>query len=207
MYADDPLKKRTANIARICAFNKVGKKSSFESDFTDVFGVIDRSEQSLESAIRLLSSDLDQELFSCFWIHKLPYLDNSSKAPVDIIQSGLGGNNRASIVNVIVGALYADNIELASEYIVRLFECGDAPKESTRERFLIELENGYKEEYEWPPFVWWSRLRNICNREEGHSKTLEFISKVFNKESINYLFSSMMLTFLLIGFNSFSYFF
>lgn len=187
MFADDPLKKRTANIARIRAFNKVGKECSFESDFTDVFGAIDRSEQSLESAIRLLSSDLDQELFSCFWIHKLPNLDNSAKAPVDIIQSGLGDNNRASIVNVIVGALYADNIELASEYIIRLFECGDAPKESTIKRFLIELENGYKEEYEWPPFVWWSRLRDICNCEEGHDKTLEFISKVYNKESINYL--------------------
>ena len=49
------------------------------------------------------------------------------------------------------------------------------------------MENGYKEEYEWPPFVWWSRLRDFCNREEGHSKTLEFISKVYNRESVNYL--------------------
>lgn len=187
MFANDPLRIQTANIARIRAFNKVGKECFFESDFTDIFGPIDRSEQSIEHAISLLSSDSDLDFYSSLWIHRLQTLDTVAKAPVDIIHSGFGGNNKASIVNVIVGAFYADNIKLASEYIIRLFECDDSPAESTKERFLIELGNGYKDEYEWPPFVWWSRLRDICNREEGHGKTLEFISKVYNKESINYL--------------------
>ena len=187
MFADDPLRTQTANIARIRAFNKVGKECVFESDFIEIFGPVDRSEQSIEHAISLLSSDSDLDFYSSLWIHRLQTLDTAAKAPVDIIRSGLGGDSKACIVNVIVGAFYADNIELASEYIIRLFECDDAPAESTKERFLVELENGYKDEYEWPPFVWWSRLRDICNREEGHDKTLEFISKVYNKESINYL--------------------
>ena len=187
MFANDPLRIQTANIARIRAFNKVGKECFFESDFTDIFGPIDRSEQSIEHAISLLSSDSDLDFYSSLWIHRLQTLDAVAKAPADIIHSGFGGNNKASIVNVIVGAFYADNIELASEYIIRLFECDDAPAESTKERFLVELENGYKDEYEWPPFFWWSRLRDICNREDGHGKTLEFISTVYNKESINYL--------------------
>ena len=187
MFANDPLRTETANIARIRAFNKVGKECSFENDFTDIFGNVDRSEEAIEHAIALLSSEDDREFYSNLWIHRLQALDTSAKAPVDIIRSGLGGNSRACIVNVIVGAFYADNIELASEYIIHLLECDDAPKESTIERFLIELENGCKEEYEWYPFVWWSRLKDVCNREEGHSKTLELISKVYNKESINYL--------------------
>ena len=187
MFANDPLRTETANIARIRAFNNVGKECPFESDFTDIFGSIDRSEESIEHAITLLSSDDDRDYYSSLWIHRAQSLDAGAKVPVDIIRSGLGGDSKACIVNVIVGAFYTDNIELASEYIIRLFECDDAPAESTKERFLVELENGYKDEYEWPPFVWWSRLRDICNREEGHSKTLEFISKVYNKESINYL--------------------
>ena len=187
MFANDPLRTETANIARIRAFNKVGKECSFESDFTDIFGEIDRSEEAIERAITLLSSEDDRNYYSSLWIHKVQSLDSSAKAPVDIIRSGFGGNTKDCIVNVIVGAFYADNIELASEYIIRLFECDDAPSETTKERFLVELENGYKDEYEWPPFVWWSRLKDICNRDEGHGKTLEFISTIYNKESINYL--------------------
>ena len=187
MFANDPLRKETANIARIRAFNKVDKECSFESDFTDILGTIDRSEEAVERAITLLSSEDDRNFYSCLWIHRVQSLDSGAKAPVDIIRSGLGGDSKACIVNVIVGAFYADNIELASEYIIRLFECDDAPAESTQERFLVELENDYKDEHEWSPFVWWSRLRDICNREEGHGKTLKFISTVFNKESINYL--------------------
>lgn len=187
MFANDPLRKQTANIARIRAFNKVGKECSFDSDFTDIFGTIDRSEEAIERAITLLSSDEDRDFYSSLWIHRLQALDTAAKAPVDIIRSGLGGDSKACIVNVIIGAFYADNIELVSEYIVRLFECDDAPAESIKERFLVELENGYKDEYERSPFAWWSRLRDICNREERHGKTLEFISTVYNKESTNYL--------------------
>ena len=142
MFANDPLRTETANIARIRAFNKVGKECPFESDFTDIFGSIDRSEEAIEHAITLLSSDDDRDYYSSLWIHRVQSLDAGAKAPVDIIRSGLGGDSKACIVNVIVGAFYADNIELASEYIIRLFECDDAPAESTKERFLVELENG-----------------------------------------------------------------
>ena len=61
MFANDPLRTETANIARIRAFNKVGKECSFDSDFTDIFGTTDRSEEAIEHAITLLSSDEDRE--------------------------------------------------------------------------------------------------------------------------------------------------
>ena len=113
MFANDPLRKETANIARIRAFNKVDKECSFESDFTDILGTIDRSEEAVERAITLLSSEDDRNFYSCLWIHRVQSLDSGAKAPVDIIRSGLGGDSKACIVNVIVGAFYADNIELA----------------------------------------------------------------------------------------------
>ena len=187
MFANDPIRTQTANISRIRAFNKVGKDCVFGSDFTDIFGPINRSDQSLEHAISLLATESSQDFYSCLWIHRTESLNTEAKAPVDLIRSGLGESSKDGIVNVIIGALYADNTELASEYIIRLFECDEAPNESTKEKFLNELEDGYRDEYECSPFVWWSRLRDICNREEGHSNTLEFISKVYNKESINYL--------------------
>lgn len=187
MFANDPIRTQTANISRIRAFNKVGKDCVFDSDFTNIFGPINRSDQSLEHAISLLATESSQDFYSCLWIHRTEALNTEAKAPVDLIRSGLGESSKDGIVNVIIGALYADNTELASEYIIRLFECDEAPNESTKVKILIELEDDYKDEYEWSPFVWWFRLRDICNREEGHSNTLEFISKVYNKESINYL--------------------
>lgn len=187
MFANDPIRTQTANISRIRAFNKVGKDCVFDSDFTDIFGPIDRSEQSLENAISLLATDSGQDFYSCLWIHRTESLNTEAKAPVDLIRSGLGESNKDSIVNVIIGAFYADNTELASEYIIRLFECDEAPNESTKAKFLNELEDGYKDEYEWPPLVWWPRLKKACNLIGGHKKTLEFISNVFNKQAIDYL--------------------
>ena len=187
MFANDPLRKQTANIARIRAFNKVGKECSFDSDFTDIFGTIDRSEEAIERAISLLSSDEDRDFYSCLWIHRVSDLDTAAKAPADIILSGYGGLTKGCLVNQIVGSIYADIAHHASECIIDLFECNDAPTDSTKERILVELGKDYKDEFDRSPFAWWSHLRDNCIPEEMHGKTLDFISKVYNKESINYL--------------------
>ena len=71
MFANDPLRTQTANIARIRAFNKVGKECSFECDFTDIFGKIDRSEEAIERAIILLSSEDDRNFYYSLWIHRI----------------------------------------------------------------------------------------------------------------------------------------
>ena len=118
VFANDPLKARTANISRIRAFNKVGKDCEFESDIKAVFGNVDRSEQALEQAISLLSSEDESDFYSCLWIHRTQQLDITAKAPIDIIQSGIGGKDKSDIINVLVGAILANNTQLIAEYLV-----------------------------------------------------------------------------------------
>ena len=164
VFANDPLKVRTANISRIRAFNKVGKDCEFDSDFKDIFGPVDRTEQSIEQAISRLSSDADTEYYSCLWIHKTPQLELNAKAPIDIIQSGIGSKHKEDIINVLVGSLMADNTKLAAEYVIRLFECNDAPNDEIKEKIVISLEEAYIEEHDWSLFVWWGLLKNYCIR-------------------------------------------
>ncbi len=188
VFANDPLKARTANISRIRAFNKVGKECEFESDIKAVFGNIDRSEQAVEQAITLLSSEDEAEFYSCMWIHRTQRLNKTAKAPIDIIQSGIGGKDKSDIVNVLVGAILADNIQLSAEYLINLFECDDFPSDSVKERLIVTLgENFIDESLSLFPTVWWTQLRDYCNSEGGHNNSLSFIAKVFNKESMNYL--------------------
>ena len=187
VFANDPLKVRTANISRIRAFNKVGKGCEFDSDFKDIFGPVDRTEQAIEQAISQLSSDADVEFYSCLWIHRTPQLDLKAKAPIDIIQSGIGHNDKADIINVLVGATLADNYKLAAEYLVLLFECDDAPQESIKEKLIVSLGDDRDEVVEWFPISWWTQLKDYCISDSSHAKTLSIISKVFNRESMNYL--------------------
>lgn len=187
VFANDPLKVRTANISRIRAFNKVGKGCEFDSDFKDIFGPVDRTEQAIEQAISQLSSDADVEFYSCLWIHRTPQLDLKAKAPIDIIQSGIGHNDKADIINVLVGATLADNYKLAAEYLVMLFECDDAPQESIKEKLIVSLGDDRDEVVEWFPISWWTQLKDYCISDSSHAKTLSIISKVFNSESMNHL--------------------
>lgn len=188
VFANDTLKARTANISRIRAFNKVGKDCEFESDIKAVFGNVDRSEQALEQAISLLSSEDESDFYSCLWIHRTQQLDITAKAPIDIIQSGIGGKDKSDIINVLVGAILADNTQLIAEYLVKLFECNDAPRDSVKERLILMIgDNTIDEKLPFFPTVWWTQLRDYCNSEGGHNNSLSFIAKVFNKESMNYL--------------------
>ena len=188
VFANDPLKTRTANISRIRAFNKVGKECEFESDIKAVFGSIDRSEQAVEQAISLLSSESEAEFYSCLWIHRPQQLNKTAKAPIDIIQSGIGGRDKSDIVNVLVGAILADNIHLSAEYLVKLFECNDPLRNSVKERLIVTLgDNFIDNSSSLFPIEWWGQLRDYCNSGDKHDDSLSFIAKVFNKESMNYL--------------------
>lgn len=188
VFANDPLKARTANISRIRAFNKVGKECEFESDIKAVFGNIDRSEQAVEQAISLLSSESEVEFYSCLWIHRTQQLNKTAKAPIDIIQSGIGGRDKSDIVNVLVGAILADNIHLSAEYLVKLFECNDTLRNSVKERLIVMLgDNFIDDSSSLFPIGWWTQLRDYCNNGDKHDDSLSFIAKVFNKESMKYL--------------------
>ena len=86
MFANDPIRTQTANISRIRAFNKVGKDCFFDSDFTDIFGPINRSDQSLEHAISLLATESSQDFYSCLWIHRTESLNTEAKAEPDFVK-------------------------------------------------------------------------------------------------------------------------
>lgn len=188
VFANDPFKARTANISRIRAFNKVGKECEFESDIKAVFGNIDRSEEAVEQAISLLSSESEAEFYSCLWIHRTQRINKTAKAPIDIIQSGIGSKDKSDIVNVLVGAILADNIQLSAEYLVKLFECNDTLLDSVKERLIVTLgDNFIDDNSSLFPIVWWSQLRDYCNNGDGHDDSLSFIARVFNKESMNYI--------------------
>lgn len=70
VFANDPLKVRTANIAKIRAYIKVGKMCSFANDYSSLFGAVVRTEQSIEKAISQLSSDEDANFYRLLWLHR-----------------------------------------------------------------------------------------------------------------------------------------
>ena len=184
-FANDPVKVRTANVARIRVLNKVGKKCDFESDFIDIFGSVDRTSESIDKAISLLASESDAELYSYLWLHRTPEIDLSAKAPVDIIRSSIGKKGKSNLVNIAIGSLQADNLDLAAETFVQLFECDEAPTDEIKKKIILILENGYKGEHD-SPLSWWQRFRQACSLVE-HRETLDFIRKVYNEESVKYL--------------------
>ena len=185
VFANDPIRIRTANISKARALIKVGKECVFDSDFIDILGPIDRTPESLDKAISILASEFDAELYSYLWLHRTPDIDLSAKAPIDIIRSSIGKNDKSNLVNIAIGSLLADNLDLAAETYVQLFECDDAPNDEIKEKIIQILENGYKGEDELP-FSWWQRFRQTCSRAEHH-QALEFIRNVYNKESVKYL--------------------
>lgn len=184
-FANDPVKVRTANVAKIRVLNRVGKECNFESDFIDIFGPVDRTSESIDKAISLLASESDAELYSYLWLHRTPEIDFSAKAPIDIIRSSIGKNGKSNLVNVAIGSLRADNLDLAAEAFVQLFECDDAPTDETKKKIIQILENGYKGEYDLP-LSWWQRFRQTCS-QNPHHESFDFIRKVYNEESVKYL--------------------
>jgi len=186
VFANDQLRIRTANIARIRAFRKVGKDCHFDSDFVDIFGSIDRSEPEIEKAISLLSSETDSEYYSYFWIHRNARLNPDSTASIDIVHSGLSGEDKASCVNVIVGAYVAENYDLVAQYFLRLFEV-DKLTDDMKKRLLITLVNDDTDDEEETTNTWWKRFKGLCTGTLFHTGSLNFIMQVYNEAAINYL--------------------
>jgi len=137
VFANDPLKVRTANIARIRAFWKVGKSCEFENDFVEIFGVVDRSEQAVEAAIAQLSDANEAEFYRCLWLHRTDKLPSKINAAADIIGSNRQRSSYGEIVNTIVAAYITDNHQLVADAFVNLIgEDDEAVSEDTKVRLL-----------------------------------------------------------------------
>ncbi len=190
VFANEPVKTRTANIAKIRAFKKVGKNCSFNSDFTQIYGSIERSDDAIENAVSLLATAENAEFYSYFWLHKTDKLDIESNAGIDIIRSSINENTVADYVNVFIGALCICNNDLAAQSLVKLFISDYAPNDLIKERIIVALNNCC---YGHGSFEtgnqWWYRFKDACSAIANSENILEFIRKIFNRESIRNLLS------------------
>ena len=115
VFANAPLKVRTANIAKIRALNKFGKACEFESDFVDLFGKIDRSDEALDNAIDQLANEVEAKCFQLFWLHRTKKDELSHELDTDSICDG-------AEINKAVLALYNKQYEDAAIAYACIFE-------------------------------------------------------------------------------------
>lgn len=182
VFANDQLKTRTANMAKIRAFRKVGKECSFDSDFKEIFGPIDRSEESVERAVSLLSSKEDADYYACMWLHRTDSINCSSTAAIDIIRACIDESDCNNANNVAIGALTVSNYELAAKAFSLLFEDANALSQEVIGRVLTTLCHEYANDDENALLTWWTLFKEV-----SLSDSLEKIQNVFNKESIKQL--------------------
>ena len=144
-FADEPVKVQTANVARIRAFAKVGKECAFESDGTEIFGSIDRSESAIESAMSLLSNADKEPLYASLWLHKTHTLDTGATDISDIIRSQLKDDSLDAAYNVIVCSLWSQHKELFVEYALKVFEKDKCLQLQTKSQILKHAEDYFTE--------------------------------------------------------------
>ena len=79
VFANDPLRMRTANIGKISAYSKIGKSIYFGVDAERILGPVSRSNDDLISANAKLTRKEDESLYSFFWFH------TNSLTDIDVI--------------------------------------------------------------------------------------------------------------------------
>ena len=184
VFVNDPLKSRTANAARIRAFNKVGKPCSFDSDFEEIFGNIDRSEKELLRAERLLSSAKDSEFYGLLWLHRTEHLPLTPSAAADIVSASITHNSFGDVVNSIICLLYVGNYDKAAELIVELFNKKDNTSDNNKHRFLKYVIDTFNE---LTFSNWWNTFKKAFIKDNQHSDTSILLSDFFNIESCSRL--------------------
>lgn len=187
VFANDPIRVRTANIARIRAFAKVGKECQFEADFINLLGPVRRDEESVARAISQLSVEDDAELYALFWIHHQPNLDTSAKAGIDIIRSGAGDTSYGCLVNGFVGALLAGNPCLSTEYAIKIFDAEDL-NPSAITRALNVLENSAYVSSTSTVCKWWKPFKDAYASYDGCDCSLPVVRQYFNNVAIQSIY-------------------
>lgn len=70
VFANDPLKVRTANTAKMRAFFKIGKAISFDTDTEGLLGTLTRTSDIIEQANDMLFDNSQKVKYALFWFHK-----------------------------------------------------------------------------------------------------------------------------------------
>lgn len=137
VFANDSVRIRTANIARIRAFSKVRKECAFDSDFTDIFGPIDRSESAIENAISQLSSADESPVYAALWLHRTNTLDLGAADISDILRSQLKEEDSLDAAyNVMVCSLWEEHKDVYVEYTLKIFENDKNLAEQAKKQIL-----------------------------------------------------------------------
>jgi hypothetical protein len=191
VFANDPIKVRTANIAKIRAFRKVGKYCHFECDYTEIFGAINRSEEAIEEAISKLASNEESEFYSYFWLHRAPGLITNSeatKAAIDIIRANINGKSIQNYINVFIGSLCTCNYDLAAQDLIKIFESTNSPSETIKERIITTLNKHYSNiDTTTGDCQWWYKFKDTCKSISNSEESLNLLRRLFNRESIKAL--------------------
>lgn len=163
-FANDPLRVRTANLAKIRAYRKVGKECVFDNDFVEVFGAIDRSEEAIAQAISQLSNEEDAEFYSLLWLHRTESLPTTIHSAEDIVAASQSGSSFAEIINTLLGAYATDDHPLVAKAVGKLFdndrtglffdEEKDISPENKR-RLLKYIVYNFTISFYVPIFDWW----------------------------------------------------
>ena len=192
MYANDSLRVMTANIARIRAYSKVGKVCEFESDYSEIFGKVNRSEENIEEAIKIIANDKDKRYYSYLWLHRTETLSLNVNDIDEIIQSATN-NDLDNIVNRLVCTTHRGFYNLIAINYVDLLNLAENLTESCRRELLYTL-------------IWYTSANiqlefwgycnqacdKICDLQRGRVKSL--ISKDFNHLAIGLLRSQISLS-------------
>lgn len=119
VYSDTPKKEIVANLGKLRAFSKTGKKLSFESDFTSLLGTVNRAVDSIEKAYNDIALPKDKLQFGMFWFMK--HTDND-KIALDCLKRGDPNEamsiiqkkgNYSGVVNMAVLALIMKRWDIA----------------------------------------------------------------------------------------------
>ena len=119
VYSDTPKKEIVANLGKLRAFAKTGKILSFDSDFTELLGPVNRTINSIEKANNDISLPKDKLQAGMFWF--MQHTDND-KAAMDCIKKGNPNEamtiiqkkgNYSGVVNMAVLALILKRWDIA----------------------------------------------------------------------------------------------
>ncbi|WP_294915115.1 hypothetical protein [uncultured Prevotella sp.] len=70
VFANEPLKVRTANTAKMRAFFKIGKAISFDTDAEGLLGTLTRTSDIIDQANDMLFDNRKKAKYALFWFHK-----------------------------------------------------------------------------------------------------------------------------------------
>ena len=128
IFSDSKVKEKIANLSRIKAYSKVGKKVEFPIDIPDLFGQPDRSLNAVEEADKKLNLAEDQLRYSLFWFHKSSPLEEMAfnylkEGNIDKSLEILSKKESYStLINASLLYLLQDNLEQSLSSIIKVID-------------------------------------------------------------------------------------